>query len=231
MASRFYGLNKGETEFSVAESSSTTSKDFEAVVDLTKSLVKSEVLQGLGYIRNTIIKGNLPAATALEVVKRWGINRGQTEFDVASAAGAFATLTLQGITLTALTAGIGGNSITLALVDPAGNNQALAVSVVGSAISVSLATGGGGAITTTRALLAAALAANASVIALVSVSGAGATLITAVGATPLAGGGSPVLTRDIYVEIKRSGLLATGDAEAIFDSIENHIIAGNWPPA
>lgn len=101
---------------------------------------------------------------------------------------ATASLTNQAVTYRANVSGRGGNAITVALVDPAGNSQPLSISVVGSAISVSLATDGGGAITTTATQLVAALAANSSVTNLVSVSGSGASALTALSATPLAGG-------------------------------------------
>lgn len=101
---------------------------------------------------------------------------------------ATASLTNQTIVYTANNAGRAGNAITIELVDPAGNDQALSISVVGTAISVSLATGGAGAITTTRAQLVAALMANSSVTNLITVSGSGASAMTAISATPLAGG-------------------------------------------
>jgi len=96
------------------------------------------------------------------------------------------------IVLTAKTKGIVGNNITLALVDPAGNDQALAVTVTGTAISVSLATGVAGAITTTASQLLTALAASAPAAALVTGalkgSDTGATAVTALAATALTGG-------------------------------------------
>jgi len=95
------------------------------------------------------------------------------------------------IILTSKLIGTAGNAITITLVDPAGNDQALAVTVVGTDISVSLATGGAGAITTTAALLIAAINGDADAFALVNaslaqVSGAGA--VTALAETSLAGG-------------------------------------------
>lgn len=62
MADRIYGLDRGETEFNVAESSSSPAKDVEVVVDLAVGLEKSEVLQALDMIKNHIIKGNWPPA-------------------------------------------------------------------------------------------------------------------------------------------------------------------------
>lgn len=62
MASRYYGLNRGQTEQNVAEGSSTNSTDLEVVFDLTKNLTKSEILVLLEMIKNHIIKGNFPPA-------------------------------------------------------------------------------------------------------------------------------------------------------------------------
>ena len=62
MASRYYGINRGQTEFSVVEGSSTGTKDVELVVDLSKSLTKAEVLEKIEEIKNHILKGNWPPA-------------------------------------------------------------------------------------------------------------------------------------------------------------------------
>lgn len=62
MADRIYGLDRGDTEFSVAEDSSSPTKDVEVVVDLAVGLQKSEVLQLLDMIKNHILKGNWPPA-------------------------------------------------------------------------------------------------------------------------------------------------------------------------
>lgn len=62
MADRFYGLDRGDTEFDVSEGSSTPTKDIEVAVDLAVSLEKSEVLQLLDMIKNHIVKGDWPPA-------------------------------------------------------------------------------------------------------------------------------------------------------------------------
>lgn len=62
MADRIYGLDRGETEFNVVESSSSPAKDVEVVVDLAVGLERSEVLQALDMIKNHIIKGDWPPA-------------------------------------------------------------------------------------------------------------------------------------------------------------------------
>jgi hypothetical protein len=92
------------------------------------------------------------------------------------------------------------NLITVAYVDPAANNAALAVSTVGNAISVSLATGGGGAITSTAAQVRDAVNADSAASALVFAANAAANdgtgVVTAMAATALAGGDSKV-TSDV----------------------------------
>lgn len=70
---------------------------------------------------------------------------------------------------TAVAYGVGGNAISIAYTDPGANDAALAVSVFGNQITVSLATGGAGAITSTAALVLAAIEASAAASALVTV--------------------------------------------------------------
>jgi hypothetical protein len=64
------------------------------------------------------------------------------------------------VLFTARTPGVGGNSITVTLVNPMADNAVLGIVVVGKAITINLATGSGGAITTTAAQVVAAI--NAS---------------------------------------------------------------------
>lgn len=96
------------------------------------------------------------------------------------------------ITFTAKNAGTGGNAIKVQLKDPAGNNQALAVSISGDTIVVSLATDGVGAITSTAADVIAAVNAHLLANQLVSAANTGAStgaaVVAAVNATALAGG-------------------------------------------
>jgi hypothetical protein len=96
------------------------------------------------------------------------------------------------IVLTARTAGTAGNDITLALIDPSANNAALSVAVTGTDIVVNLATGAGGAITTTATQLLAAIAASTAANALVSGalkgSDNGGSAVTALAETALSGG-------------------------------------------
>lgn len=62
MADRFYGLDRGDTEFDVVEQATSPTKDVEVVVDLAVNLEKSEVLQKLEEIKNHIVKGDWPPA-------------------------------------------------------------------------------------------------------------------------------------------------------------------------
>lgn len=84
-----------------------------------------------------------------------------------------------------------GDAITIALVDPAGNDAALGIVVTGSAIVVNLATGSGGAITSTAADIITAINADNAAKLLVKAANAagssGAGVVTALTATHLAG--------------------------------------------
>lgn len=93
------------------------------------------------------------------------------------------------LALTAVDYGIGGNSITVAIV-VAGNDTALSVPpVVGTAIIVNSATDSGGLATSTAAQVRTAILACATAAALVSVAlpGTGALVVEAQGTTSLAG--------------------------------------------
>lgn len=105
------------------------------------------------------------------------------------AAGSRATLTLQNIVYTARTGGTGGNSVTVANV-ASGNNTPLSIGVSVNAITVNLATNGGGASISTGAQVLAALKASTTAMGLVNVSGTGtmSTVQSAASATNLAGG-------------------------------------------
>lgn len=63
MASRYYGINKGQTKKDVVEGSSTNSTGIELVVDLAAVTATSkgqeEVLQALDYIRAYIMSKKL----------------------------------------------------------------------------------------------------------------------------------------------------------------------------
>jgi hypothetical protein len=100
-----------------------------------------------------------------------------------------------GLTFTAKEYGSDGNLISVTYIDPAGNNKALAVSVVGSAITVSLKTGAAGAIESTAAQVMAAVNAAASKLVVASIYAAdtgdvddGSGVVTAMAKASLTGG-------------------------------------------
>lgn len=109
------------------------------------------------------------------------------------------------ITYTSRLAGLAGNDITVAYIDPSANSQPLVVSVSGTDISVSLATNGGGTITSTKTLIAAAVNAHATASQLVdaTVTGTGSDVATAVAATNLAGGSASglVIAKGSFAEV------------------------------
>lgn len=111
----------------------------------------------------------------------------------------------------AVTPGTAGNSITIAYVDPAGNDAELSVVVVSNAITVNLATGVAGAITSTAEEIADAIAASVPAAALVTAvnkaGNDGTGVVTAMAATPLAGG-APAPT--VAVVNTTPGVNATG---------------------
>lgn len=101
------------------------------------------------------------------------------------------------LTFTSVAYGMGANSITITYVDPGANDAALGVVVVGNAITVNLATDGGGLITSTAALVLAAIEASGPASALVTVaidatdSGVaddGSGVVTALASAPMTSG-------------------------------------------
>lgn len=99
-----------------------------------------------------------------------------------------AVLVNQSLTYTAVTSGAAGNLITVEYIDPPGNDVPLSVAVVGTAISVTLATNGSSVITSTGNDVKAAVNAFPAAAALVLVSGTQAGVVTALSATALATG-------------------------------------------
>jgi VCBS repeat-containing protein len=120
----------------------------------------------------------------------------------AKAAAAALTTALAGanndLTFTAKTTDATGNSTTVAYV-VAGNDTALSVGVVGSAITVNVATDSGGAATSTATQVRTAVNASTPASALVTASLAagndGSGVVDALAATPLAGGVSRRVAR------------------------------------
>jgi hypothetical protein len=103
------------------------------------------------------------------------------------------------LTFTARRPGNKGNTVTVRYLDPAANNQTLAISVSTMAITTSLATGAGGAITSTAATIRDAINGDATASALVFAANAAANdgtgVVTAMAATALTGGDSKVTSQ------------------------------------
>lgn len=127
----------------------------------------------------------------------------------------------------AVAAGIAGNQISVAFVDPADVDQVLTVSVTGNAISVALATDALGDITTTAADLIAAIAGDVDASALVTVSNDGAStgagVLSAMAATSLAGGvDEPFpLNTPVLVAGNRREAAKLGDAGTLSDALDS----------
>jgi len=112
------------------------------------------------------------------------------------------------LTFTAKEAGAVGNDISIQLIDPAGNNGALSVDVVGRDILVTCATDGASAIASTAADIIAAIEASpAADLVTVDNTGAstGAALVVAVAKTDLAGGTNASVGRKLLVVSKDAG--------------------------
>jgi hypothetical protein len=64
MATRIYGVSRGETEFQVVEGvgAAVAADGVELTVDLAVSLTKEDVILAVDRIKNHIIKGNWPPA-------------------------------------------------------------------------------------------------------------------------------------------------------------------------
>lgn len=103
------------------------------------------------------------------------------------------------LTFKARKAGAAGNSITITYVDPPGNNVALSIAVVGNAITVTLATDGISAITSTAAQVRDAINAHfgaySLVYAVLASGNDGTGLVTALASTPLTGGSDTLTER------------------------------------
>jgi hypothetical protein len=122
-------------------------------------------------------------------------NAGVPDNAVRATLGINPTGTDNALNLTAIEYGTAGNGITVAYVDPSANNAALAVTVTRQAVKVSLATGAGGAITSTAALVKAALDASLAAKMFSTAinsgdggAGTGAGVVTAMAAAAFTGG-------------------------------------------
>src|SRR4030095_340245 len=96
------------------------------------------------------------------------------------------------LTFRAQKGGVAGNSITITLVDPPGNNVPLSIAVVGTAITVTLATDGTSTISSTAAQVRDAInqsfASYSLVYAVLASGNDGTGLVTALTSSPLVGG-------------------------------------------
>ena len=112
------------------------------------------------------------------------------------------------LTYTAKTAGSAGNKINVIHIDPSAPSQALSVEVRGNLIVVNLATGSNSAITSTAALVKAAVNASAEASAIVTCEdeGSGTGIVNATAATPLIGGKDAV-----YIHFKAVDFTAAAD--------------------
>ena len=64
MATRRYGISRGETDFSITEGvgAAVASDNIELTFDLAVGLTREDVLLALDKIPNHILKGNFPPA-------------------------------------------------------------------------------------------------------------------------------------------------------------------------
>jgi hypothetical protein len=137
-----------------------------------------------------------------------------------------------GLTWTAATAGTAGNAITLTLIDPGAPSAALSVTATTSAVRVSLATGSGGALTSTATAVAAAVAAWPAAAALVAATNTGAStgagIVTALAATHLSGGTDAATSYDgrsharrmlAAIEAMMEGRATDGDLDVVKTSV------------
>ncbi|MGZ4954442.1 MAG: phage tail sheath subtilisin-like domain-containing protein [Methylobacter sp.] len=119
------------------------------------------------------------------------------------------------ITYTAVTPGRAGNDITVHLKDPKANSQALSVAVSGTAITVNLATGNTGTITSTAAQVITAITASAAASLLLTAANTGSsTGAVAVGASvkaqALSGGADEAFPLNTPVLVTGSRSAAAG---------------------
>ncbi len=132
------------------------------------------------------------------------------------------TTTLTGdnndISYEAVEAGAAGNAISITYTDPGQINQSLSAAVVDTAITISLATDGTGAITTTAADIIALRAATPAMAALVVASNAtgddGTGVVTAMTTRSLSGGSDGAAIRSTAANVK-AAIEADADANAL----------------
>lgn len=166
------------------------SKAADAVDETGSSIYYPNVIdRGSDWVRWT----DHPAAGS-----NWGSAAAGITFAKVYVAAVFATLTsgtgTSGLVLTAVTAGVAGNSITFTVVDPGTVSASLGVVVVGSAITVNLATDGSSVPNSTAAQVRTALLASAPAVALIGVAllSSGAGLFAAASVASLATGAAAI---------------------------------------
>ena len=132
------------------------------------------------------------------------------------------------LTITADSAGIAGNEISIRLRNPGANSATLSVSLSDKAITVNLATDSSGIITSTPALIKTALDANTAIAALVAVTSGGTGVVKPTATTRLSGGldeafplDTPYLVAANRTEAARAGL--TGTIPAALDDILDQV--------
>lgn len=208
----FTGLNSGVKNPNDLDSKSRftkfgsnlalTSKDSVRVMEQTTSEIRrAGVPKGLdlqatvtgdsGFLTSNIDTQTTGTTTsASENLTNLGDMTGITEGLFVAGDPIDASLVVAEATFTAIPAGSAGNSITIELIDPAAPSSPLSISVVGSAISVSLETNGGSSIITDYDALVLAINTDLSASLLVSgeVTGTGSTTVSPIASTSLAGG-------------------------------------------
>lgn len=142
--------------------------------------------------------------------------------DVAASLTSNMTAATSDLTYTAVVPGSAGNSINVTHVDPGASNAALAVSVFVKTITISLATNGAGAITSTAAQVKAAVNSHAAAAALVTCEdeGAGSGVVNALANANLTGGADAV-----YCHFKPAKFTCTG-GPIIIGLLEDYSFVG-----
>lgn len=146
---------------------------------MVKKINKQEI--ELEVVRNFNVKGNTSFQGAFGDAPVNGV-RANVTIDMTNANA--------DLLYTAVGYSADGNNYTVTHVDPSANDAELSVSISGYDITVSLATGAAGAITSTATLVTAAINTDAEISAVVSCAadGTGAGLVTAKAETSLANG-------------------------------------------
>lgn len=143
-----------------------------------------------------------------------------------------------GVTYTAANIGTDGNKVRIRYTDPGTASAALAVSVAGNDITVALATGAGGEITSTATEVAAAVNASLEASALVTAAAAGSGVVSATGFQKLSGGendtfplNKPVLLTNPQAAIGKAGTQGTlaKALDAIADQVNTFTVVVRVP--